>query len=249
MRLLQRRSTLFGLALAALTPGVALAARQRLVLATGAVPPLTSAPGQIGFLDALATEVFGRIGIDVTLQPTPMERGLINANAGIEDGEIYRAPGFEKDYPNLVQVPEKVMDFELVAYTNRADLRVRNWDDLAPFSVGHITGWTAVERNLGAVRQVTTVRDSGQLIPMLASGRVDVVVLGRSEIFLRRARDAGLVLRAIEPPLARLPMFTYLHRRHEALVLPLAAALAEVKRDGTWQRLYDQTLKPREPNR
>ena len=44
-------------------------------------------------------------------------------------------------------------------------------------------------------------------------------------------------------------MFAYLHQRHQALVAPAAAALAQAKRDGTWQRLYDQLLKPLEAAR
>jgi ABC-type amino acid transport substrate-binding protein len=44
-------------------------------------------------------------------------------------------------------------------------------------------------------------------------------------------------------------MFMYLHNRHAGLVPRLAAALAEVRRDGTWQRLYDRIIKPLEQAR
>jgi polar amino acid transport system substrate-binding protein len=236
------------MAMGVIVPGHAFAARPNLTLATGALPPLTSAPGHVGFLDALVREVFVRVGVDATLVRLPVERALINANAGIEDGDIPRAPGFEKDYPNLVQVPEKVLDFDFVAYATRAEVQVRNWSELALYSVGYTTGYKIFERNVKAARDITTVRGIDQLFPLLASGRADVVLLDRWQ-GLWLAREAGLAVRALDPPLARVPMFAYLHRRHEALVVPVAAALAEVKRDGTWQRLYDQILKPLESAR
>jgi polar amino acid transport system substrate-binding protein len=124
-RCVGRRAALLGMTMGLIAPRLALAVRPSLTLATGALPPLTSAPGQSGFLDALAQEVFGRIGFDATVVRLPVERALINADAGIEDGDMFRAPGFEKDYPNLVQIPEKVLDFEFVAYATQADVQVR----------------------------------------------------------------------------------------------------------------------------
>jgi polar amino acid transport system substrate-binding protein len=244
----RRRIALLGVGFSAIAPGLVLAARPQLTLATGALPPLTAAPGHVGFLDALAREVFGRVGFDATVVRLPVERALINANAGIEDGDMFRASGFEKDYPNLLPIPEKVLDFDFVAYATRAEVEVRDWSDLARYGVGYVVGYKIFERNVKAARDITTVRGLDQLFALLVGGRVDVVLLDRWQ-GLWLAREAGLAVRALDPPLARVPMFAYLHRRHEALVAPAAAALAEVKRDGTWQRLYDQTLKPLEPAR
>jgi polar amino acid transport system substrate-binding protein len=227
-------------------PGWARAARPPFTMATGALAPLPSAPGRVGFLDLLAQEVFGRIGVDATVLRLPVERALVNANAGIEDGDMFRAAGFEKDYPNLVQVPEKVLDFDFIADTIRADLQVHDWSDLAPYSVGHVTGWKILERRVTTALQVTTVRALDQLFPLLATRRADVLLLDRWQ-GLWLAREAGLAVRQLTPPLARADVFICLHRRHEALVAPLAVALAAAKRDGTWQAIYDRALKPMEP--
>jgi polar amino acid transport system substrate-binding protein len=243
-----RRTALLGATIGLVAPGFVLAARPRLILATGTLPPLASAPGRTGFLDALTREVFGRVGVDVVLTALPFERSLINANAGIEDGDPFRASGFEKDYPNLVQIPEKVLDLDFVGYATRPDVQVRDWNDLARYSVGYVTGWKIFERNVKSAREVITVRGLDLLFPLLAAGRVDLVLVDRWQ-GLWLAREAGLAARPLDPALARVPMFAYLHRRHVALVAPVAAALAAVKRDGTWQRLYDQILAPLEPVR
>lgn len=232
----------------AVVPGWVLAARPRLTLATGTLPPLASRPGQSGFLEALALEVFDRVGYDITLLKLPFERALINANAGVEDGDVFRAAAIERDYPNLLRVPERVLDLDFVAYALRPDVRVQDWGDLARYRVGYTAGWKIFERNVKAALDVTTVREPEQLMPLLTRGRADVVLVDRWQ-GLWLAREAGLTLRPLEPPLARVDMLMYLHRKHEALVAPVAVALAEVKRSGMWQRLVDEKLKPMEPAR
>jgi len=247
-QLLRRRLALLGIGTLIVAPGRALAARPQRTLATGTLPPLASRPGQVGFLEALAVEVFNRVGYDVALLKLPFERALINANAGVEDGDVFRAAGFERDYPNLLRVPEPVLDLDFVAYALRPEVQVRDWGDLARYNVGYVNGWKIFERNVKAARDVTTVRELEQLMPLLTRGRADVVLVDRWQ-GLWLAREAGLTLRALEPPLARVDMFIYLHRKHETLVAPVAAALAEVKRNGLWQRLVDEKLKPLEPAR
>lgn len=241
----ERRTAVFALAVATLRPSLVLASRPRLNLVTGTLPPLTSSPGRIGFLDALTQDFFGRVGLDVTLSALPFERALINVNAGFDDGDPFRASGFENDYPNLLRIPERVMDLDFVAYAANPKLQIHEWSDLTPHSVAYVTGWKIFERHVKAAREITTVRGLELLFPLLAAGRVDVVLVDRWQ-GLWLAAQAKLAVKAPQAPLARVAMYTYLHRRHEALISPLADALAEVKRDGTWQRLYDQILRPLE---
>jgi len=73
-----------------------------------------------------------------------------------------------------------------------------------------------------------------------------VVVVSRWQGLQRPASSMGVTVRRLDPPLGTIPLFTHLHRRHRDLVAPLAAALVELKRDGTWQRLFDQILVPEE---
>jgi polar amino acid transport system substrate-binding protein len=244
----ERRAILAGLALVLAAPGRALAAETVLSLATGSREPLISVPGRPGFVEEVAREALRRAGFGLRVVPLPVERALVNANAGIEDGDLYRAAGFEKDYPNLVQVPQAIVEQDFVAFARRADIVVRGWPDLARHSVAYVTGNKILERQLQGMAEVTSVRDNAALFGLLAADRVDVVLINRWVGHLA-ARQANLAVRAQEPPLLTVPMFVYLHRRHEALVPRLATTLAEVRRDGTWQRLYDQILEPLEPAR
>jgi polar amino acid transport system substrate-binding protein len=248
---LGRRAALVALmatAIDAAAPVRAWAAEPTLALATGSREPLVSSPGRPGFAEELVREALRRVGHELRVVPLPVERALVNANAGIEDGDLYRAAGFEKDYPELVQVPQPLLDQDFVAVARRADVQVRGWPDLARYHVAYVTGNKILERQLQGLANVTSVRDNALLLGLLAADRADVVLINRW-VGLLAARQAGVAVRVQEPALLRVPMYMYLHRRHEALVPQLATALADVRRDGTWQRLYDQILKPLEPAR
>jgi polar amino acid transport system substrate-binding protein len=87
------------------------------------------------------------------------------------------------------------------------------------------------------------VRDADQLFGLLASGRADVVLYERWQ-GLAKSRAMGLKVKVLEPPLVRTKMYMYLHKKHVALVPLVSAALAKLKKDGTYQRIFDNTLKP-----
>jgi len=215
----------------------------RLLLATGALPPLSASPGHPGFLDELARAAFRRIGIDVDVEALPPERAMINADEGIDDGDIYRIAGIERSFPNLVRVPEDVLDFEFTAYAKSPDIRIRTWDDLAPYAVAYTTGYRFYDLHVKAAREITKTASIEELFPLLESGRADVILVDRWQAQWI-ARREGYAVRRIEPALARTPMFMYLNRKHEALVAGVARALAEMKADGTYRKLYDTYLKP-----
>jgi polar amino acid transport system substrate-binding protein len=214
-----------------------------LSLTTGALPPLTAVPGHPGFIDQLAREAFKRIGVEVEVRTVPSERSLINVNAGLDDGDIFRVEGVEREYPNLVRIPEKTLDNDFVAYTTRADIQIRNWDDLKPYSVAFASGWKPYDRNVKEVRDLTRTASIDDLFPLLEKGRADVILIDRWQ-GQWIVHQKGYRVRLLEPPLARFEMFMYLNKKHASLVPKVAQALADMKADGTYRTLYDMYLKP-----
>lgn len=223
-------------------------AQQALVLNTGVREPYTTA-ARDGFVDQVVAETFRRIGIKAEVMVyEASERALVNANQGIDDGTALRIRGLEATYPNLVRIPEKLMDNDFVAYTLGKPFATGGWDSLKGREVGYILGWKIFEQNLGGDFQVTKVKDADQLFSLLKLGRAEIILYERWQ-GLSKARGAGIAVQVLEPPLARTEMFMYLHKRHAALVDRAAAALAEMKRDGTYARLEAATLKPLLPRK
>jgi polar amino acid transport system substrate-binding protein len=203
-------------------------------------PPFTTVDGQ-GFLDAVAGEMFRRAGARLQLVRLPAERGLLNANAGVEDGDLVRIAGLEAQYPNLVRVPEKLLDWEFAAFGKDAALPAHG-ETLRTRPVGHIRGWKIYEQQLAGASQVVTAEDTEQLFRQLQRDRIEIALYERWQ-GLSRIRHQGLTgVHVLEPSLAKREMFIYLHKRHTALVPKLAAALRAIKAEGLYDRLYREKV-------
>lgn len=219
-------------------------AAEKIVLSSGVLQPYTT-PDRKGFLDQLVAAVFRELGMEaeVIIYPTATERGMLNANEGVDDGLAMRVAGLEKQYPNLIRVPEDVADNDFVAYTTGNRFTTDSWDSLKPYVVTYIIGWKVFEQNLPKGKEITLVRDADQLFGLLKAHRADIALYERWQ-GLVKTREMGFKVQVLEPPLVRTKMYMYLHKKHAALVPRVAQALAKLKRDGSYQRIVDRTLKP-----
>lgn len=214
-----------------------LRAAERLTLSTGMREPWTNAE-QSGFHNLLAGELFRRLGIEarVTFNPAAA-RALLLANDGTDDGLAGRIAGLEKEYPNLVPVPEPAFTNDFVAASlPTAQIQIRSWRDLEPHSVAYILGWQVFEQNVPKTRELTLVKDSRQLLTLLQAGRTEIILHERWQV-LWHARELGIPLAIHEPPLSPVPMYIYLHRRHAHLADRAAAELRAMKADGTYRAI------------
>ncbi|MFP5417698.1 MAG: substrate-binding periplasmic protein [Gammaproteobacteria bacterium] len=203
-------------------------------------PPFTTVDRQ-GFVDVVAGEAFRRAGVQLRLIRLPAERGLINANAGTDDGDLTRIAGLEARYPNLIRVPEKLIDWEFVAFSKNASLSA-SWEVLRTLPVGHIRGWKIYEEQLVGAQSVVSANDSAQMFRQLRLDRIEVALyerwLGLS--LMKRMDIKGIA--PLEPRIAKREMYIYLHKRHAALVPKLADALRAIKAEGLYDRLYREKV-------
>ena len=214
-------------------------AADRIVLTSGVLAPYTT-PERKGFLDQLILVLFREVGRDAELliYPTATERGMLNANEGLDDGLAMRVAGLEKQYPNLIRVPEPIAINDFVAMSTRHRFATNGWDSLQPYAVSYILGWKVFEQNVPRGRELTVVRDADQIFNLLARDRTDVVLYERWQ-GLAQTRAMGLKVQVMEPPLVRTPMYIYLHKKHAALVPQVAQALARLKQNGTYARIHE----------
>lgn len=222
------------LLLLCLSANMALAQGQDIKLNTAFAPPVKT------LFEQVMQEAFKRNGLNVTVQAPPAERALQQANDGIDDGDGPRIAGLSSKYPNLIQVPEKVIDTEFVAFTKNATMEAKGWDSVKQYRVGIITGWKILEDNLAGSQALEKVANSEALFKLLANDRIDVAVIGKLD-GMAAIRQLGLTdVHAVSPPLEIKPMYLYLNKKHEALVPKIDAGLKEMKSDGTYQKLLDQ---------
>ncbi len=225
-----------------MVPSAFAAERPVLVLNDTNDPPYTTSD-RSGFLDVIAGEAFRRVGVELRLIKLPAERGLVSANDGSEDGDMVRIAGLEKLYPNLIRVPEKLVDWEFSAFSKDKTIP-STWPALQQHTIGLIKGWKIYEKAFAEAKYVSTTDDPAQLFRLLEMDRIEVALYER-RLGLALMKQQGLKdMQPLAPPLATREMFIYLHRRHATLVPKLAEALRAIKREGFYQRVYNEKLLP-----
>ena len=237
-----KKLLLFFCALVISTSVVAESFPKYITLNTVGNPPLNTRD-HTGFMDQVAMEAFSRLGIKLRMVKLPAERGLRNANLGIEDGEMSRVEGLDKNYKNLIRVPEKIMNWNFVAFSKHSIQLNNGWNDLKPFNIAFINGWKILEKNTKGFHLIK-VKTASQLFTMLRKNRTEVILYEEwAGLFMRKKFHASEI-ELLAPPLSSNPMFIYLHKKHKDLVEPLAKALQEMKSDGSYQRYVTDILDP-----
>lgn len=180
-------------------------------------------------------EAYRRLGIDIETLPAPNERAIVLADSGQTSGDLIRIAGLSATYPNLVQVPEPVLTFESIAFTAGMTFPVKGWDSLRRHRLCVLRGNKLAENNTeGMDREIVgTIEGMGR---MVVAGHCDVAIMGR-HVWLELDRHGIRPLVSLEPPIQAVPLYHYVHRRHAELVPRLAAALKDLKADGTVARL------------
>lgn len=216
-------------------------AADNLVLNTGIRDPFTN-NSKDGFIDLIVRETFRRIGVDAeVIVYQNASKSLQNSNNGIDDGAALRIKGLEKKFPNLIRVPEKLMDNDFVAYSTDQSLTTDGWDTMDGFKIAYIKGWQIFQNNLPDHKSTTRTKTAQQMFDLLDSGDVEFILFERWQ-GLWRAQQLGIEIRPHSPPLAKREMFMYLNKKHSDLVEKAAGALSDMKKDGTYKEIFDKTL-------
>jgi len=216
-----------------------LCARQGLTINTPGEAPYHYAD-QTGIIDLWLKEVFARIRQEVIVDWQPPERGLMNANIGIIDGDAGRIDGLSRRYPNLLQVPEVFMVADFLAFTKNFSFQQTGWESLRPYHVAIVRGHKLSEANVKGTQSLIRTGNAEALFRLLNSDRTDVAVCERRFGSLT-AKRINPQIKGLEPPLASVNFYLYLHKKHEPLVPRVSHAIKAMKGDGTYERLLIQS--------
>ncbi|MGQ7844533.1 substrate-binding periplasmic protein [Granulosicoccus sp. 3-233] len=207
-----------------------------LVLSNATLPPVSTSEGD-GYLDKLYAEWFKRAGLRVQLQTTPAARGLESANAGIFAGDAARVDMDSSLYPDLLQVPEPVIEVIFGGLFLDSGVRVKTFSDFEDYRVGYVRGWKIAEGLFKGKVNTVTVRNAGNLLDMLAADRIDVAFMTVAPAReLARERQLGWLNRTDFE--IRKTLYLYLHSSHRDKVSRMADILRDMKFDGS----YDQIM-------
>ncbi len=231
-----RQKSLFVMIILLLVSAKSYAEQKTFRLNTAFVPPISV------IFEETMKEAFKRNGLNVTFTTLPAEISIQQANNGIDDGDGPRIAGLTQKYPNLIQVPEKLIDVEFSAFSKNTAFEPNGWESLKPYRVGIVIGWKILEDNIVGTKQLEKVNSVETLFKFLDSNRIDIAVIGKLD-GLSAIKSQGLKdIQVLQPSLAVREMFLYLNKKHKDMVPQISSALKSVKEDGTYQKIVNQTL-------
>jgi polar amino acid transport system substrate-binding protein len=169
---------------------------------------------------------YGRLGLKMEIVRRPGRRSVIEADAGLFDGELVRAPIIESDFHNLIRVPVPVATIDIVAFVGDDKIVVHHRADLANLRVGYERGLLLIEKDPDA-KGYFPGNNLDTLLKLLAEGKLDVVLDVPRDVEAAKQRLQLPQLQATDLVFASSPMFHYLHKSHQALVDPLANAIQQ----------------------
>lgn len=207
----------------------------KLKLSTSNLPPLVNADGT-GYLDSILSEVSERTNIRFDVRKMPAARGLALANAGKLDGDVARTDTWDDLYPNLIKVPEPLIDITVAGLYLQPGIRVDTLADFGKYRVGYVRGWKFLDSLFQHDLNVSVTRSVGQLLDMLAADRIDIIVMGIVPA-RQLARERGMSTMQITSYKARKSMYLYLHESRADINMLIDSAIRSMKEDGSYEAI------------
>jgi len=187
-------------------------------------------------------EVYEPLNIDIDVKYYPPARSIYMADAGEVDGELARMVNMEREFTNLIRVPVAFFSLNYHAYSKNVSFRPKGWLSLKPFHIGFTTGNKIMHTNL-ATYNVTNASKLQQLWKLLELGRLDLVVATHLEGLAKLSRGDSPSINMLEPAIASVPFYHYVHKKHQALVPELVKSITNMKQRGRFRQLYQNFIR------
>lgn len=192
-------------------------------------------------LTRLYVDAFDALGYDFQMHYRPNQRSLMEASAGVTDGDCARTDTYGQENPSapLVRVNTQIASTSLEAWSGDPDLNVNNLDSLVEheYRIGYVRGHVAVRSLVERypTLRLTAVTSTEHGLKMLTAGRLD--------LFLGTSISTRQEIEALQLPVTlysagRLMMLRghpYLNEAHRALAEPLATELEKQLPEGGWR--------------
>lgn len=176
-------------------------------------------------------QAYQNIGLQMQLETMPLERLRLEATRGVLiDGNLAAAATLQQVIPQLIRIPVQVYQLELTAFVREPHLKPKHWADLQSLRVSYMAGMLSVEARLQKhqIKMLTAALTLEQALQYVAKGRVDVAVLPKAEAEYVLQHLNLQEVQAVLPALEQLPLYHYIHQKHQALVGPLTEQLTQL---------------------
>jgi polar amino acid transport system substrate-binding protein len=193
-------------------------------------------------------EVGRRLGIDIMFELKPWVRLERDIKAGNEIcAAAYFYTGERAEYMDFTQVPLHITSYVFFVQTERGISNSR-LSEMEGFNIGLNNGFRTTPEFEKAVEDgfinIEAVENETQSLKMLESDRIDAVLTNEfvGQFLIKKNGITGV--NSVFPPLSATPAYFVFSKAagFEYLIPEFNAALFDVLRDGTYQRIFDKYL-------
>lgn len=184
------------------------------------------------------TQIYKNIGIDINISPLPGKRAQYVANSGMKDGEIMRIWTYGEENPNSIRVPTPYYYLETMSFVLRAsDIVISKKEDLAKFRLTKIRGVKHTNNITQGLTNIYEMSSTEDMFKLLLNGKVEVALTNTIDGNLALARLDLANIVSMKEPLARLPLYHYIHEKHQDLIPLIDKEIQRMKNNGELAQL------------
>ena len=171
-----------------------------------------------------------QLGYKMRVQRLPAGRSLMMTNAGEFDGELFRIAEIAEQYPNLLQVPTPLERINLHAFIKRSDQNDYSfWQQNPKLRVAYIRGFKMAESYTFSGQPVP-MNTVSQAVQMLLQDKVDVLLEDPASVYSATIElSPNGQLEQLPEVLATADLYHFIHKKHQQLLIPLAASLSSTR--------------------
>lgn len=194
-----------------------------------------------GFDVDLANALGKKLGVKVAIKDSAWEGLLGGVNKGDYDVLITAMSKQEASAEN-VNTSDPYYDLAEVVMVRPDNSSIKSVDDLKGKVVGVQSACSAevAVDSLSGLKEIKRYQRNPEAILDLRNGRVDAVVVGQAYAVTEGAKEGGV--EALDVDVATNPLVFVSKAGSDALTAKLNEALAEIKADGTYDKLVEKWL-------
>jgi hypothetical protein len=183
-------------------------------------------------------QVYKNIGLNISITPLPGKRAQYAANLGNKDGEIMRIWTYGDENPNSVRVPTPYYYLETMPFVLQgSDIKIETREALANYRLTKIRGVKHTNNITKGLSNIYEMSSTEDMFKLLLSGKVDVVLTNTIDGNLALKRLGLNNVISMNKPLARLPLYHYIHKRHQNLIPLIDKEIKQLKNNGKLAQL------------
>lgn len=203
-----------------------------------------------GIINQLVTEAFARSEIQVEYEYVPWARALFRASHGQVDAVTPTYISAERQQMLAFSEPLYQVEARFITLDDSPLPFDGSFASLAPYTIAVLRDSVPAQQLKQAGIRVVEVSEQEQNVGLLLKRRVDALLLPSEVFFFQQQHARGVhfpQLRVVSPAYSSLDLHLAVSRYHpqyQALITAFNRGLAEMKADGSYQRLLQQAGMP-----